>query len=81
MIQKKSCRETIELLMDYLEGRLPSEDHEALKLHFSECPPCLEFVRSYQETPRIFRQATEVRIPSEVEQRLKDFLRKKRPSQ
>ncbi|HSA58843.1 MAG TPA: anti-sigma factor [bacterium] len=75
---KKTCQETIELLMDYLEKRLSPEEHAALKEHFDECPPCLDFVRSYRETPRIVREATAVQIPPEVEQRLKDFLRKNR---
>jgi anti-sigma factor RsiW len=77
-MKKKTCRETIELLMDYLEGKLPPEDQEALKGHFANCPPCLAFVRSYQETPRIFRVATEVAIPTEVEKRLEEFLKEKR---
>ena len=76
-MRKTTCRETIDLLMDYLEGRLSPEDQEALKKHFADCPPCLAFVRSYQETPRIFREATEVSIPSEVEKRLEKFLKEK----
>jgi anti-sigma factor (TIGR02949 family) len=74
---KKSCRETIDLLMDYLEGRLSPQDHEALKNHFADCPPCLAFVRSYQETPRILRKATEIHLPPEMESRLQKYLRAK----
>ena len=76
-MKKKSCRETIELLMDYLEGKLSPEDHEALKQHFSDCPPCLAFVRSYQEMPRILREATEIPMPQEMESRLQAYLKEK----
>jgi anti-sigma factor RsiW len=78
-MEKKTCRETIELLMDYLEGRLSAENQESLSNHFRDCPPCLAFVRSYQETPRIFREATKVKIPSEVEERLQQFLKDQAP--
>jgi len=79
-MQKKSCRETIELLMDYLEGRLSPEEHQALKIHFEDCPPCLDFVDSYQATPRILREATAVQVPPEVERELKEYLQKNRRS-
>jgi len=72
-----TCRETIDLLMDYLELKLPQEDHEALKKHFADCPPCMAFVRSYQETPRILRKVTEVQLPPEMEKRLHEYLNKK----
>ncbi len=73
----RTCRETIDLLLDYLEGRLPASDQTALDEHFSACPPCLEFVRSYRETPRIFREVTRPSVPEEVRQRLEEFLRRR----
>ena len=77
-MKNKTCRETIDLLMDYLEERLPNEDREALDAHFAACAPCLAFVRSYRETPRILREATAAPIPTEVEKRLREYLAKKR---
>lgn len=74
----KSCRETVDLLLDYLENRLPPVDHEALDAHFSGCPPCLEFVKSYKETPRVLREATSAAIPDDVARRLEQFLRSRK---
>lgn len=77
-MKTKTCRETIELLMDYLEGQLPPEEKSALDAHFAACKPCLEFVRSYERTPSVLRKATEVEIPPEVSDRLIQFLKEKR---
>ena len=74
-----TCRETIDLLLDYLEGRLSADDRAALDAHFAACPPCLDFVASYRETPRIVRDATDVSVPAEVAERLRRFLESKRP--
>ena len=76
-MKNTTCRETIDLLMDYLEERLPPEDREALDAHFAACAPCLAFVRSYRETPRILREATAATLPGHVEASLKTFLRAK----
>lgn len=75
----KTCRETVDLLLAYLEDRLPPEDREALDQHFAGCPPCLAFVESYRQTPRIVRESTGVRLPDEVAQRLLQFLRSRVP--
>ena len=77
-MKARSCRETVDLLLDYLEGRLSPEDHEALDAHFVNCPPCLAFVKAYRETPRILRESTRSAIPDEVSRRLEQFLRRRR---
>jgi len=75
MILTKSCRETIDLLMDYLEGRLSPEEEAALNRHFADCKPCLEFVNSYRKLPELFRHATKVAIPPQMNERLLRFLK------
>jgi len=75
----KCCRDAVELLMDYLERKLPPADQAALDEHFRACPPCLDFLASYQETPRIVRECTSVpAVPSEVKARLRRFLEQKK---
>jgi len=74
----KSCRETVELFLDYLEGRLPAEDQAELDLHFTACPPCHDILRSYRAVPDICRDATAATIPAEVADRLHRFLADKR---
>jgi anti-sigma factor RsiW len=73
-----ACISGVELLMDYLEGVLPSDVHAALEDHVAGCPRCAAFVESYRATPRIMRQATiAATLPADIEASLKAFLREK----
>jgi anti-sigma factor RsiW len=80
-MNSKTCRETIDLLLDLLEGRLPDGERADLEAHLAGCPPCVEFVNSYKATPGILRKALAVELPKDVADRLGTFLRdKRRPS-
>jgi len=74
-----ACASGVELLMDYLEGVLPTEVIADLEAHVARCARCISFVRSYQETPRILRDATAVALPSDLEESIRAFLRQLRP--
>ncbi len=80
MACEPSCKDCLDLLTEFLEGTLSPEDQKELERHFAACPPCLDFLRSYREAPRICREATAVSAPPEVRERLRRFLsdRKKR---
>lgn len=69
------CVSGVELLMDYLEGALPTDVHAALDEHVAGCARCAAFVASYVETPRILREATAVALPAGLEASLEAFLR------
>lgn len=73
------CRETVELLTDYLEGLLPLAERDLLEAHLAACPECAEFLRLYRETPRILREATATQMPAELQERLRRFLKEKEP--
>jgi len=70
-----ACASGVELLMDFIEGVLPSEVSTALEAHVAGCARCAAFVASYQATPRILRDATTVTLPADIEASLKAFLR------
>ena len=70
-----ACASGVELLMDFIEGVLPSDVSAALEAHVAGCPRCTAFVASYQATPRILRDATAVTLPPDIEASLKAFLR------
>ena len=71
-----ACASGVDLLMEYLEGVLPAEVNAALEAHVAGCERCAAFVASYQETPRILRQASAAPLPADVEASLKAFLRR-----
>lgn len=70
-----ACVSGVELLMDYLEGVLPSDLHAALDEHVAGCSRCAAFVGSYRDTPRILREATAATLPADLEASLRAFLR------
>lgn len=75
-----SCHESIDLLLAYLEGELPPEEAAHLESHLEGCPPCIDFVRSYEATPKICKRALARTMPTELAQQLDAFLEKKIPS-
>ena len=45
-----SCRELVEVVTDYLEGKLPEQDRARLEAHVAECPYCEEYIAQMRET-------------------------------
>lgn len=70
-----TCRESIAMMLEYLDGQLTPELREKLEAHFSDCSPCEEFLASYKATPSICRKALANKLPESVAQKLTDFLR------
>ena len=58
------CREAVELVTDYLEGRLSRRDRGRFEAHLGACDGCEEYVRQIKATigssaassPRIWRR-------------------------
>lgn len=48
-----NCRDTIEFLMDYLDGELPEHVHMCFDMHLQVCPQCSEYLKTYSETIRL----------------------------
>lgn len=72
------CRSGVELLMDYLEGQLPADVRAELEAHVAGCPRCAAFVASYRATPEVLRHATLAALPADLEDSLREFLRRRR---
>ena len=67
------CMSGVELLADYLEGLLPDDVRASLEQHVLGCERCQAFVASYQATPSILREATDVVLPEELRRRLREW--------
>ncbi len=48
-----TCREFVEFLADYLEGRLPEDQLARFNGHLAACPSCVSYARSYKDTVRL----------------------------
>ena len=72
-----TCKESVDLLMNFLDGTLAPEEEAHLREHFEACPPCVDFLRTYRATPSLCKRALAKQMPSEVSEKLKDFLKAK----
>ena len=72
------CRNGVDLLMDYLEGEVSPELRDSIDAHVAGCAKCVAFVASYQATPRVVREATNVIPPADLGDSLLEFLRQRR---
>lgn len=70
-----TCRESVDLLIDFVDGTLPAAEADHLREHMDACPPCVEFLQSYRATPTLCRRALARQMPREVADRLAAFLR------
>lgn len=52
-----TCREVVDFLGEYLDGDLPSAQCAAFESHLADCPDCVTYLRSYEETVRLGRAA------------------------
>ena len=70
-----SCKDSIHLLMDFLEGEMSPELARELEQHLAGCPPCVDFLHTYRRTPGMCRRALAARMPEELSAKLTEFLR------
>jgi len=75
-----TCRDGVEMLMDYLEGTLRPPEREAIEAHVTGCPRCVAFIESYRRTPSILRAATAEALPADLARSLRRFLAARRAS-
>lgn len=45
-----TCRDALEILADYLDGRLTLAQQVAFRLHLGLCPDCRNYLDSYRQT-------------------------------
>jgi len=52
-----TCRELVEFLSAYLAGELAAEEQARFDGHLAECPDCVRYLRSYEETMAVAKGA------------------------
>lgn len=52
-----TCRDLIDFLMAYLGNELPAEQRAELERHLGMCPSCVNYLKTYEQTIRLGRQA------------------------
>jgi len=49
------CQEVVELITEYLSHALSPEDRVRLEQHFSDCPPCADYLAQVRATSDLLR--------------------------
>lgn len=69
-----TCRELTELLMDYVAGELPPEQHGQVQDHLGQCTCCMSLVETYHLTIHICRKLPRPGLSPDCEERLRAAL-------
>ena len=65
-----ACREFVELVTDYLENRLPSEERLRFEQHMSGCDGCTTYLKQMRQTIQLVGKITEDSLSPDVREEL-----------
>ena len=65
-----TCQEVVELVTDYLDGALPSEQISVFEQHLNFCDGCVWYVDQLRATVATVGQIREEDVPAETRERL-----------
>jgi anti-sigma factor RsiW len=75
-----TCKELVELVTDYLEGRLPDATREQLEAHLAACDGCTAYIDQMRVTLRALGRIPEETLPVQARQELIAAFRELRAS-
>jgi anti-sigma factor RsiW len=67
------CRELVELVTDYLEGKLPALEHERFEAHVAECEGCRRYLEQMRMIVEVTRRAADLQARPEIAGLLEAF--------
>jgi anti-sigma factor RsiW len=76
-----TCAEVVELVTDYLEGRLPDRERRRFDEHLTECDGCTAYVEQMRTTIAVSGSVPAPDLPAELQARLLEAFRGGRPSE
>jgi anti-sigma factor RsiW len=65
-----TCRQLVELLVDFVAGELPEEHRQVLDRHLQMCPPCVTYLETYHLTIQLTRRLPDAPLPPALHKRL-----------
>ena len=68
------CRQVLELLSEFVDDELSAVERESLARHLNACPPCEEFLKTFQAARSLCREALMERMPEGLKERLRAYL-------
>jgi anti-sigma factor RsiW len=78
-----NCREFTEFLHEYLFDNLPVDERAEFEKHLAECPWCVAYLDSYQQTIRLeqaaFSAPEDAPVPANAPEELVQAILRARP--
>jgi anti-sigma factor RsiW len=68
--QHITCQEVVELITDYLEAALPSDEASLFEQHLNLCEGCVRYVAQVRTTVAVAGRLTPQDVPVETRERL-----------
>ena len=65
-----ACQEFVELVTEYLEGKLPPAERVRFEQHLTACDGCTTFLEQMRQTLQLVGTLTEELIPVEGKEKL-----------
>ncbi len=75
--RKLTCRDVIDLLLDYLEEGLTPDVLEEFERHLERCPACVAYLNTYKKTRELTGEVTRVSMPEDLKARLRALILEK----
>ncbi len=72
-----TCRQLVELLIDFVDNQLPAELRECVDHHLRDCSSCVAYVESYRWIVQLTRQLPCAPLPLELQALLQGILKEK----
>ena len=69
------CSQIVDVLIDYLEEKLPPGTRAQLERHLSSCPSCVSQLRTYRATVSLLRNLCDEDLPRELRSSVETFLK------
>ena len=60
------CRQAVELVTDYLEGRMSPATRRRFEAHLDDCPGCTEYLRQVRATIDVLGHAQPEDLPPDT---------------
>jgi anti-sigma factor RsiW len=79
LVRELTCQQVVELVTAYLEDALVPADRERFEQHLARCAGCSAYLAQMRETVALAGRV-ELRLPSELEERLLEAFRSWRAS-
>ena len=64
--KEPECLAVFEHLSDYIDGELDARDCAHLEAHMSDCPPCIDFLRSLRASIEASHQFSAEEMPAPI---------------